>query len=336
MIVLRLTVADLGRLRFAYSPLAEAAESLYVLASGRVPEVHRGWFGEVRRRLPDADMNLLLSAVPARRYMADFLFAGAVSPHTSIEQQLAYVAAVQPDHLRREFEMVWSGEAMPAVVHDLLTDPGGARRLADELWKYWSVAIEPHWRDIRAVFDDDVAFRAAELTKGGVTAMLADLHPEISIQGEVLRIDKLANLDTDMTTAGVVLVPSAFSWPNVVFATGAGGPACLTYPARGVGNLWDRHDSSVEDDALSALLGRSRAAILSALALPHSTTELAVELGQSTPAVSQHLGVLKRSGLVVSWRAGRSVMYRRTPLGTSVVAADGSAIDDEWTGSGPT
>jgi DNA-binding transcriptional ArsR family regulator len=39
------------------------------------------------------------------------------------------------------------------------------------------------------------------------------------------------------------------------------------------------------------------------------------------PAVSAHLGVLRRAGLLTSWRAGRRVLYQRTPLATSIIAA---------------
>src|SRR5262249_30877739 len=42
--------------------------------------------------------------------------------------------------------------------------------------------------------------------------------------------------------------------------------------------------------------GRGRAAVLSCLGLPMSTTELALRLGMSPPAVSQHLATLRRSG----------------------------------------
>src|SRR5215472_4255356 len=41
VIQLRMSVADMGRARFAYSPLAEVAESLYMLACGRIQEPHR-------------------------------------------------------------------------------------------------------------------------------------------------------------------------------------------------------------------------------------------------------------------------------------------------------
>jgi DNA-binding transcriptional ArsR family regulator len=73
------------------------------------------------------------------------------------------------------------------------------------------------------------------------------------------------------------------------------------------------------------LLGRTRAAILYAVALPRSTSDLAAELDQSMPAISAHLAVLRRSGLVSSWRAGRRVLYQLTPLARSVLAANANA-----------
>ncbi|MDQ6608139.1 MAG: helix-turn-helix domain-containing protein, partial [Actinomycetota bacterium] len=57
------------------------------------------------------------------------------------------------------------------------------------------------------------------------------------------------------------------------------------------------------------------------------TSDLARELGQSMPAVSAHLGVLRRAELVTSWRTGRRVLYQRTALATSVVAACGGVPD---------
>jgi DNA-binding transcriptional ArsR family regulator len=48
-------------------------------------------------------------------------------------------------------------------------------------------------------------------------------------------------------------------------------------------------------------------------------------IGQSPPSISQHLSVLRRSGLVTSWRSGRSVLYRRTTLASSIVEASGSS-----------
>jgi DNA-binding transcriptional ArsR family regulator len=72
---------------------------------------------------------------------------------------------------------------------------------------------------------------------------------------------------------------------------------------------------------LESLIGRTRAAILRRLDVPMTTTQLARDLDQSPSTISEHLTVLRGNGLLVSWRAGRSVQYRRTPLASSLMAA---------------
>lgn len=207
--------------------------------------------------------------------------------------------------------------------------------MADAAWTYWRVAIEPYWSAMRAVLDDDVAYRVGELTRRGVEGLLSEMHPELSVHDDMLRIEKKRhpgyNEDHDLAGTGMLLVPSIFGWPNLIFAVGPGKPPSLTYPARGIGNVWGMEPPTTDEDVLGTLMGRSRAAILVALAIPRSTTELALSLGQSAPAVSQHLSVLRRNGLVVSWRSGRRVLYRRTALATSVVAASGTGAADSGT-----
>src|SRR5262245_2691884 len=315
--------SDVRRMRFAYSPLAEVAESLYMVAAGRATLVHQGWYAAVRAALPRADMRLLGALVPARPYIADFLFAGATDTGTTIEDQLKIIAETPAEKLLQDLTEVWHGELVPAAVRVILADPAGPGRVASALWDYWSVAVEPHWASIRAVLDEDVAFRANELARAGLGAMLAGLHPSVTVIGDVLNINKAVDAREELSEAGLVLVPSAFTWPRVIFAASDSGPWSLTYAARGVGNLWSRAEpNGSSGDPLAALLGRSRATILGCLAIPMSTTELAVKLGQSPPAVSQHLAVLRRSGLACSWRSGRRVLYHRTTLGDDIVAAN--------------
>jgi DNA-binding transcriptional ArsR family regulator len=50
------------------------------------------------------------------------------------------------------------------------------------------------------------------------------------------------------------------------------------------------------------------------------TTQLARDLHQSPSTISEHLTVLRGNGLLVAWRADRGVLYRRTPLASSLMA----------------
>lgn len=327
MIRLRLSPGDLERMRFAYSPLAEVAESLYVMHSGTIPGLHRGWFEKTRPRLRDVDTEMLRAIVPAPRpHVASFLLTGAHEPATTIDSQLALVSELTTERLRADLEEVWRGE-LPVAAQRVL-QRGGGPRIAEGLWKYWTVAIEPYWPRIRAVLDADVAYRAARLARGGIRALLSDLHPGLELAEQAITVRSRVGHEHQLRGSGLVLVPCVFAWPYVMADVSAGAAPVITYGPRGIGDLWPTAELPIQDrEPLAALLGRSRAAILLAVALPKSTSDLARELGHSMPAVSAHLGVLRRSGLVTSWRAGRRVLYQRTPLATSVVAASGGFPD---------
>jgi DNA-binding transcriptional ArsR family regulator len=330
VIQMRLSVADIERMRFAYSPLAEVAESLWMISSGRIPPVHREWLAMVRERLARANASLLGAVVPAHPAIAEMFSVGVTDVATSIDRQLQHVAEYPVDRLRAEVAHVWEGWDMPRPAVELLAmGLDGPRRLADALHTYWSLALEPYWPQIRAILDDDVAYRATRLTGGGIEALLVDLHPEVTMSGWSLQIAKLHHHhELQLNGQGLLLIPSVFAWPNVVVELET--VPSLIYGSRGVGNLWGTAgEEERENHALGELFGRSRAAILIALAVPRSTTDLARRLGHTPPSVSQHLAVLRRTALVTSWRSGRRVLYQRTPLASSIVAASGAELADE-------
>lgn len=322
MIRLRMSPRDLERMRFAYSPLAEVAESLYVLHSGQIPSVHHAWFQATRKQFRRVDMGVLRAIVPAPRpHVANFLLSGATEPSTSIRRQLALVADCPTSRLRQDLDAVWRGDLPPETQCLLEHDPGP--RIADALWQYWRVAIAPHWPQIRAVLDADVAYRATRLARGGIEALLADLHPELELAEHAIHVTGgSTRSDHDLQGDGLLLVPCVFAWPHLMVDPGDMNPPSITYGPRGLADLWPGRQSAPDDgETLAGLLGRSRAQILLAVGYPKSTSDLSRELSLSTPSVSQHLTVLRQSGLVNSWRAGRRVLYQRTPLATSVVAA---------------
>jgi DNA-binding transcriptional ArsR family regulator len=332
MIQLRLSSAVLARTRFAYSPLAEAVKSLYVVHSGTIHPLHRGWYDRVRGDLRRVDNDLLRGVVPPGGHIAEFLFVGATGIETTIEDQLHLVANWPAEHFLCELEQAWHGVGVTAAARRLLEEPDAAQRVAVELERYWQQVLAPYWPRLRSVLDADVAYRLDRLARGGIGALLSDLHPSLQVTDDDIRINSLTDGDID-GDGGLTLVPCVFVWPRLWVELGLLGQPSLTYGARGIGTLWaERSTEPDREDTLGELLGRSRAEILVGLRLPRSTTDLAQEIGLTPATVSSHLSILRRSGLVTCWRSGRRVLYQRTALASMMISA--STDDDRAEASG--
>ncbi|GAA4555450.1 ArsR/SmtB family transcription factor [Planotetraspora kaengkrachanensis] len=312
----RFTPDDVARLRFAFSPMWELVTSLRVLRSPARHSLHLPWLRAVRPRLRDLDLSELFALVPVTGYMPDFL---TPPPDTPLPDFMAELDRVRnaPPHTAAE-EVAWVQSADPEAAARFRDDPvAGVQRVADRLYDYWKVAIEEFWPAIHGVLEGDVMWRSRGLAAGGVRELFEDLHPSVVWHGDRLVTERLNHdYSGDITGDGLVLVPSAFNWRAVSIMYEPYQPM-LSYPARGVGNLWAA-GAPCTPNALSALIGRSRARVLVALEEPGSTTALARRLDLTPGAVSQHLTVLSDGGLVTRRRLGREVLYRRTAVGDAL------------------
>jgi DNA-binding transcriptional ArsR family regulator len=318
---LRLAPGDLTRLRFAYSPLSEAINSLHMLHSGQVHPLHCRWAETARKQLRDLDTTLLRAIVPP---------GGAVltppldlNGANTIKHELQLLADWPPSLLRAELETLWQGHPMPAAARQVIADgPAGVRRVAMALGTYWNAAIAPHWDQMRAVLDADIAYRAQQVTLGGISALLNDLHPRLQLRQSVIFINQTCNRDYDLEGKGLLLIPSVFAGSHLMFDPGSLGLPSMVYRPRGLGTVWENNRTTpAAGDPLSAFIGHARTAILRNTELPRTTTDLARELRLSSATISVHLSILKRCGMVSSWRSGRRVLYQRTPLASSILAA---------------
>src|SRR5262249_8838661 len=152
------------------------------------------------------------------------------------------------------------------------------------------------------------------LAGGGARSLFSDLHPDLRWSGGTLTLS-----DTDegpsrfrvrLGPDGVVLMPSVFNWPLVSVSRATSSQTMLLYPARGTATAWEDGAWLAGPPAVEELLGAARARLLVALRSPATTTSLARRLGVTPSAVSQHLAVLHRGGLVDRRRSGRSVLYQ--------------------------
>lgn len=172
---------------------------------------------------------------------------------------------------------------------------------------------------MRLLLEADMAYRARRLAVGGARLLFADMHPNLRWDNGELHIDKMIGRHRVAASGrGLLLVPSVFAHKPAPPVSPHEPPA-LTYPSRGVATLW-APPPAADTGALVSLLGASRARLLGLLDEPLPTVELARRLRVTPSAISQHLQVLHATGLVTRARAGRQVLYRRSPLGDRLTA----------------
>lgn len=312
---------DLLNSRFAVSPLSELSSLLRKLKradDARLPVEWGARLWPIFRRLrKETDLDALL-ALKARRYGAAFVAPPPASFAQTISDDLAVVRATPLEQARLEIDTCLRNQPTDdAKVLAILRDPAVVDILAATLDTVWHELIGPDWPALRAVCERDVVHRAAALSRAGWAAAIDGLNQRVRWRDGGIEVTHRADGTIDLAGAGLLLVPSVFVWPHIGIYTDPPWPHAVVYPARGIAALWEPA-SSVPADALANLLGRSRAQLLTALADPASTTQLASSLGMAPGAVGDHLAVLRRAGLAARARAGRSVLYRRTPLGDAL------------------
>jgi DNA-binding transcriptional ArsR family regulator len=276
------------------------------------------------------DIPLLTSLVRPTGYVPDFLVPTPTGRTTTIEAALDQVAGTAIDvvagelaHLA-EHRVAQQGPGRArraALMRDLLADPERAlTRIVSELERYWLAAVAPHWPRVQALLRADLAHRLDELATGGVARLFHTLHPSVAMRGDLLTIVKYYEGRAQLRGRGLLLVPCAFVWPDVLVSTADPLPS-LTYSPRGLGRLWESAPA-VHESPLAAVMGRTRATILALLELPMSTTQLAAQLELTAPTLNAHLKSLASAGILSARRDGRMVLYQRTPLGDQLVAAN--------------
>ncbi|MEN3281521.1 MAG: hypothetical protein V7607_2661 [Solirubrobacteraceae bacterium] len=312
---------DLVRTRFAISPLFDLVWSTDALRDPAQRSLHLPWVRAARDRLRGFDYTLLdlLGTSWNAGYVPDFISPPPTTPLAEFDDEIARVRATPHEQVAREVRWCFEGKPIPDLVQPLLDEPDRALdELARVMTGYFERAIAPWWPAIRAALEADIVHRARRLTAGGAIEVFEDLHPQVQWRDGVLEVERPYDQDVELGGRGLLLVPAAFAWPQIFALYDEPWQPSLVYTPRGIGALWAPAENA-DHDALEALLGRRRAEILSTLAAPAATTDLAERLAASPAGVNEHLGVLRRAGLVRAARDGRRVLYERTAMGEALL-----------------
>ena len=298
--------------RFRISPLAETVATLGVLAEawpyrpGQLanPVQQRAAF---RARMADDPVGrAFLKAAFRTKWLTDILCPPPDDDEHTFDDEMRRIRTAAPAVLRADLP----GNYPALDVPDLPS------RISAVLDWVWVETVEPDWQRRERAFEADIIARTRRLSTSGWAAALDDMRPGMRWLGEgQLRINAYDYPPQDLANGQLLFMPttSARGW------VGRRQPHrySVVYPCAGL--LTEGRPTA--PGALRRLIGPARATLLSLLDTPMSTTQLVSVTGFALGAVGNHLRVLLDAQLVRRRRAGRSVLYYRTPDGNRLIRA---------------
>ncbi len=324
---IELTLPDLVRvgLAAAADPMGELAASLQVLQrrdGGRnaASAAFNRWRYRVWQGLPDSAAVLMWLCRPDAP-IPEFLVPAA--GRYDLETGLAAVLKADSVSLKAALRTAPADRDLPPWAAAFADgDTAGLPRLVQAMQDYHDLALAPGWDMLCAQVDADLGMRTQVLLHGGVDALLTGLRPKVRWTAPVLETDDGLASTLPSEGTGLLLVPTYFSVaPSLVPPLPGGVPRllypCVRHAAHTAGV--DRAAPKTPGNALADLLGPTRAAALTILAVGCSTSELAARLGVTPSAVSKHTTVLRRAGLIITHRERNTVLHSLTPLGSALL-----------------
>ncbi|MEV1332292.1 winged helix-turn-helix domain-containing protein [Micromonospora costi] len=313
----------------AADPVWELILSLHLLQGRSRDPMMTTWRRSVARGLRQENASdqfrLLFALNPPRGYFPDFL-----TPYASLggfEAGLDAVRSTPTPLLHHDLTVLAGENALPPSASALARgEPDVLRQLTDSMEQYRTVAINPYWGRIQAAVEADRTRRARALLDGGVEGLLTSLRPAMRWDSGVLEVrDYPDSRELHLDGRGLLLVPSFFCARTPVALLNPSLPPVLVYPVDRLGGLLPAFGEgggpAPGREALAALLGRTRAAVLEVSDDGCTTGEVARRLNISAAAASQHTAVLRNAGLLVSQRDRNTVLHTLTPLGRAMLDA---------------
>ncbi|MEU5980379.1 winged helix-turn-helix domain-containing protein [Streptomyces sp. NPDC047315] len=325
------TAQDLTRTHVATAPLpmVELTEAARALQRRSQPARLDAWRREAIPRL-SPQTRLALALTPGIGVAPEFfcpLMTG------SPDQVLEHVRATPGRRIAAEVSSMAQRWPVPSWTRRLADDA----ELRDDLLEGWrqlyTQLLEPHWVSITDLHAADRTVRARQMLTGGVEHLLAQANPRWMRWNppvlEIRTVMKEAVYDLHLEGRGLLLVPSTFLTTSSSVNFEGDSQPVVTYPAgqhhplMSLTALTPKPTDTKAPTAVTALLGRTRAAVLSTIA-EHpgcGTREIARRVGIAPASASEHTTVLREAGLVHTARHRNTALHSPTHLGTTLLNA---------------
>lgn len=324
MAVLVLDPQTLARIHFSVSPLVEVVAALSILLRPDTLPWHSKWRQSQQPRfdeyLRDHPVQAALAAhALSASWAADFLTFPPSIPRdrktgspVTFEDEVAALAGLDDATVRADLRQVRT------PLSGVLESAGLAGHLVELLRWVWEETVAPDWSRRQRTLKADVVSRTHVMATSGWAKVFDDLSNGAQWLGDGrLQYDSRPFPDITVTDGLVTLHPAHCRGGWIMWPRNRSGRFGIVYPVAGI--FADTHTSVPE--SLAALLGTTRARVLSNTITPGSTSSLAGRLDLPLATVGAHLRVLLDAGLVHRRRSGREVLYWTSDAGTAVVAA---------------
>ncbi|WP_328444165.1 winged helix-turn-helix domain-containing protein [Streptomyces sp. NBC_00386] len=319
MLRIHFTPEDLTRIQVASTPdpLWEITFSLQRLQTSQGRWAYADWHRSTRAtlagtRLGAAVRRLLTPVLPRAAYLPDFL----TPPESAdgLERGLTAILDTPPARVTHEMDLLARISGAPDWV-PRLAERDSRNELVRVLRAYHEAVVAPHYDRMCESLAGERGLLARSTLDSGVGGLLSGLSPAMRWLPPVLHVDYIEDRDLRLGGRGLRLVPSYFCWQLPMSLADDTLRPVLVYPVHGA----RVPEPARPDAALRALLGRTRATALRALALGATTSELARTLGVSPATATHHTTVLRDAGLITSRRVQNTVLHILTPLGATML-----------------
>lgn len=313
--VWQIDVDALARSRFAVSALMETLAALDLLDGEQQPQPwQRDWLARhrppFRRFLVGVPVAaIVLDVTRGSGWVPDFMSPPPL-PGDGFGDEIQRVAATPPATGYDDLRVAAKGALSRSLEHANVIEA----TVLMLSW-VWTHTVEPDWERRRHILEADIVARTRALSEQGWASAIDDLGPDIRWIGDgCLRINTTTSPPRDLAGADLAFIPTSSrrSWAAWELPRRFG----VIYPVRGA---LAEAPLTTPSDPLGRLLGPLRAAVLTQLATPKSTSQLVALTGKSLGSVGGHLRVLLEANLVARRRSEHSVLYYRTSLGDRIV-----------------